>query len=234
MFSSRLSWDLRPNRLNELLEVKRRSGAAILDLTESNPTRVGLAYPVEEIAQSLASPNSLLYEPAPAGLPEARQAVAAYYANRGLTLDPDRILLTASTSEAYSYLFKLLADPGDEVLVPRPSYPLFEFLAELEAIRIAPYPLAYHGRWEIDLDALTRAVTERTRAVIVVNPNNPTGSFLKKAELEPLVDLCAKKKIAILSDEVFSDYGFAPDSQRVETVGGSKPSRPFASADCRR
>ena len=146
MFSSRLSWDLRPNRLSELLEAKGRSGAAILDLTESNPTHAGFAYPAEEVAQSLASPASLLYQPSPAGLPQAREAVAACYAARGRTVEPDRILLTASTSEAYSYLFKLLADPGDEVLVPRPSYPLFEFLANLELVRIVHYPLAYHGQ----------------------------------------------------------------------------------------
>lgn len=218
MFSSRLSWDLRPNRLSELLEAKRRSGAAILDLTESNPTRAGFAYPAEQIVQSLANPASLLYEPSPAGLPQAREAVAADYAARGKTVDPDRILLTASTSEAYSHLFKLLADPGDEVLVPRPSYPLFEFLASLESIRAVHYPLAYHGRWEMDLDALASAVTEHTRAVVIVNPNNPTGSFLKKDELERLVDVCARKNLAIISDEVFSNYGFEQDPKRVETL----------------
>ena len=222
MFSSRLSWDLRPNRLSELLEAKRRSGAAILDLTESNPTRAGLDYPAEEIAQALASPASLLYEPSPDGLPQAREAVAGYYAARGVSVEPDRVLLTASTSEAYSHLFKLLADPGDEVLVPRPSYPLFEFLANLELVRIVHYPLAYHGRWEMDLDALASAVTERTRAVVIVNPNNPTGSFLKKTELEWLVEVCAPKNLAILSDEVFSDYGFEPDAKRVETLADLK------------
>jgi len=218
LFSSRLSWDLRPNRLSELLEAKRLSGTAILDLTESNPTRAGLAYPAEEIAQSLASPASLLYEPAPAGLPAAREAVAAYYAARGRTVEPDRILLTASTSEAYSYLFKLLAGPGDEVLVPRPSYPLFEFLAHLELVRIVRYPLAYHGQWEMDLDALASAVTERTRAVVIVNPNNPTGSFLKRDERERLAEVCAKNHLAVISDEVFSDYAFEQDAQRVETL----------------
>ena len=217
MFSSRLPWDLRPNRLSELLEAKRRSGAAILDLTESNPTRAGFVYP-EEIAQSLASPASLLYEPSPAGLPQAREAVAAYYAARGKSVEPDRILLTASTSEAYSYLFKLLADPGDEVLVPRPSYPLFEFLANLESVRTVQYPLAYHVRWEMDLDALAGAVTGRTRAVVIVNPNNPTGSFLKKDELDRLLEICARKNLVIISDEVFSDYGFEPDARRVETL----------------
>lgn len=218
MFSSRLSWDLRPNRLNQLLEVQRGSGAAILDLTESNPTRAGFSYPDKEIIEALSAPDSLLYEPSPTGLPEARAAVAAYFAARGQNVGADNIVLTASTSEAYSYLFKLLADPGDEVLTPRPSYPLFEFLASLESVRIAHYPLVYHGRWEMDLDALTQAVTERSRAVVLVNPNNPTGSFLKKHEVQPLVELCARNRLALISDEVFSDYGFEQDVERAETV----------------
>ena len=222
MFSSRLPDNLRPNRLSERLDAQRRSGAAILDLTESNPTRAGFAYPEKEILPALSDSRSLLYEPSAAGLPKAREAVAAYYATRGQTVAPERILLTASTSEAYSYLFKLLADPGDEALVPRPSYPLFEFLADLEAVRVAPYPLRYHGRWEMDLDALAGAVTERTRAVVVVNPNNPTGSFLKQEEHERLVELCAARQLAILSDEVFSDYVFGPDSRRVESLVGEE------------
>ena len=218
LFSSRLPWDLRPNRLSELLEARRRSGAAILDLTESNPTRAGFDYPAKEIAQSLADESSLLYEPRPAGLPRAREAVAAEYTVRGKKVEPERILLTASTSEAYSHLFKLLADPGDEVLVPRPSYPLFEFLANLESVRTVQYPLAYHGQWEMDLDALARSVTERTRAIVIVNPNNPTGSFLKRDELERLVEVCAQNNLAIISDEVFSGYGFEQDARRVETL----------------
>jgi len=218
MFSSRLPDNLRPNRLSELLEAKRRAGAAILDLTESNPTRAGFVYPAEEILQALTDARSLRYEPSPPGLPEAREAVACYYAERRQTVERDRILLTAGTSEAYSYLFKLLCDPGDEVLVPRPSYPLFAFLADLESVRLAHYPLAYHGRWEMDLDALESAVTERTRAVVVVNPNNPTGSFLKKGELERLTRLCAERKLVLISDEVFSDYTFAGDAERVASL----------------
>jgi aspartate/methionine/tyrosine aminotransferase len=218
MFSSRLPSNLRPNRLSELLEAKRRSGAAILDLTESNPTQAGFTYPAEEILQALANPRSLRYEPLPAGLAEAREAVACYYTERGQRVEPDRILLTASTSEAYSYLFKLLCDPGDEVLVPRPSYPLFGFLAEMESVRLAHYPLAYHGCWEMDLDALASAVTERTRAVVIVNPNNPTGSFLKKDELRRLTELCAERKLAIISDEVFSDYAFGADAERIASL----------------
>lgn len=220
MFSSRLAWDLRPNRLSALVEVKRRAGATILDLTESNPTRAGFSYPAEEILEALADARSMLYEPAPAGAWQARQAVAGYYAARGQAIEPDQVLLTASTSEAYAHLFKLLADPGDEVLAPRPSYPLFEFLAGLESVRVAGYPLVYHDGWWLDTEALARGVTERTRAVIVVHPNNPTGSFLKRDELERLVPLCAGRNLAIISDEVFRDYVLGPDPRRVATLAG--------------
>jgi aspartate/methionine/tyrosine aminotransferase len=217
MFSSRFHWDLRPNRLTQLLETRRGEGARILDLTESNPTHAGLSYPAG-IATALADPRILHYEPSPAGAVDARQAVARYYAARGCTVDIGRILLTASTSEAYAYLFKLLADPGDQVLVPRPSYPLFEFLANMESLDVRQYPLAYHGGWSIDLDALEAAVTDRTRAVVLVNPNNPTGSFIKRAELAALTRLAAARGLALISDEVFSDYAFSPDADRVATL----------------
>jgi alanine-synthesizing transaminase len=218
MFSSRLQWDLRPNRLSALLESKRRSGARILDLTESNPTRAGFTYPAAEILEALADKRSLLYDPLPLGSPEARAAVSAYYRERGREAPPGRIAITTSTSESYAWLFKLLADPGDEVLAPRPSYPLFEFLAKLESVRIVQYPLAYHGSWSIDFEALERKLTSRTRAIVLVNPNNPTGSFLKKHELARLSALCAGTRTPIVSDEVFSDYAFGPDPERVETL----------------
>ncbi len=219
MFSTRLDWNLRPNRLAALLEEKRRAGAAIIDLSESNPTRAGFSYS-KDILKAFADARSLLYEPSPAGLLEARQAVSGYYAARGQSVEPERVLLTASTSEAYSYLFKLLASPGDEVLVPQPSYPLFGYLAELDSLCVKQYSLAYHGRWALDFDSLESAVTPRTRAIILVNPNNPTGSFLKHAELEKLLALCADRNLAIVSDEVFADYCFAPDPQRVATFAG--------------
>jgi len=203
--------------LTQLLETRRGEGARILDLTESNPTHAGLSYPAG-IATALADPRILHYEPSPAGAVDARQAVARYYAARGCTVDIGRILLTASTSEAYAYLFKLLADPGDQVLVPRPSYPLFEFLANMESLDVRQYPLAYHGGWSIDLDALEAAVTDRTRAVVLVNPNNPTGSFIKRAELAALTRLAAARGLALISDEVFSDYAFSPDADRVATL----------------
>ena len=219
MFSSRFRWDLQPNRLTEVLAAKRRAGAHILDLTQSNPTRASLAYPAETLS-AFEDPRALIYEPTPAGAADARQAVASYYQARGSSLDISRILLTASTSEAYAYLFKLLANPGDQVLVPRPSYPLFEFLAHMESVEPRQYPLVYHGDWSIDLDALGGAITDRTRAVVLVNPNNPTGSYVKRHELETLVRLCAARRIALISDEVFSDYAFAPDATRVETLAG--------------
>ncbi|MBI4480096.1 MAG: pyridoxal phosphate-dependent aminotransferase [Acidobacteria bacterium] len=218
MFSSRLHWDMQPNSLAQLLEAKRRSGAAILDLTESNPTRAGFAYPEQPILQALAQPGSLLYEPSPAGLHSAREAVAEYYRSRGHRVEPSRILLTASTSEAYACLFKLLADPADEILVPRPSYPLFDYLAALESVRPIPYPLRYHGAWSLELEALAAAITPRTRAIVLVHPNNPTGSFVKREELERLIPICQEQGLAILSDEVFSDYAIAPDRNRVDTL----------------
>lgn len=218
MFSSRLHWDLRPNALTALLRAKRAAGAPIADLTESNPTRAGLHYPAG-ILDALANPRALLYEPIAAGLPAAREAIAVgYYAPLGKQVDPSRILLTASTSEAYAYLMKLLTEPGDELLTPVPSYPLFEFLASLESVRITPYPLLYDEGWSIDLDALARSITARTRAIVLVNPNNPTGSFVKRRELERLVELCRSHELAIVCDEVFSDYAFGADSDRVESL----------------
>ncbi len=206
MFSSRLDWNFQTNRLSALRQTK----AHILDLTESNPTRAGLEYPSDEILAALSDAHALRYDPEPRGLLSAREAVANYYGN----VPASRILLTASTSEAYAYLFKLLCDPGDEILSPRPSYPLFEFLAGLESVRVVQYPLRYDGVWHIDFDALERAITPRTRAIVVVNPNNPTGSFLKREEWSRLQGF----GLPILSDEVFSDYAFAPDATRVRTL----------------
>jgi alanine-synthesizing transaminase len=217
MFSSRLQWNLAPNPLARLLEEQRAAGAAILDLTESNPTAAGFAYPASQILTALADPRALRYQPDPAGLPAARAAVFEYYGGR---VSAERILLTASTSEAYGFVFKLLADPGDEVLVPRPSYPLFEFLAALDSVRVVHYPLIYHGAWSIDFDALARSITARTRAIVLVNPNNPTGSFLKAAELQQLIFLARRHQLALISDEVFSDYALEDDPQRVPSLTG--------------
>ncbi|MDQ6700814.1 MAG: pyridoxal phosphate-dependent aminotransferase [Acidobacteriota bacterium] len=216
MFSSRLAWDLHPNPLSILLAGKRRDGTRVLDLTESNPTRAALSYPSREILNALAGLRSLLYDPAPAGLWEARELIAA---SRGVAVD--RVMLTASTSEAYAWLFKLLANPGDQILAPRPSYPLFEFLAALESVEMRHYPLVYHEGWFIDFDELKRALTVRTRAIVVVNPNNPTGSYLKCEELRQLLELCGERGLAIISDEVFADYALTEDRQRVTTLDHS-------------
>jgi aspartate/methionine/tyrosine aminotransferase len=228
VFSSRLNWSLRPNRLSTLLEEKRAAGADLLDLTESNPTRAGFAYPQAEILAALADADALRYHPSPRGLDSARKAVDGYYRDRGTKIDIENILLTASTSEAYAYLFKLLANPGDEILAPRPSYPLFEFLADLESVRIRQYPLRYDGVWHVDFDALEQAITQRTRAIVVVNPNNPTGSFLKRAELDDLDSLAAERGLAVLSDEVFRDYAFADEADRVSTLAGDRQALTFS------
>lgn len=215
MFSSRLDWAVGPNPLARLLHAKRSTGAEVLDLTESNPTAAGLRYSPERILGALADPRAMRYEAAPAGIVAARGAISEYYSGR---IPVDRILLTASTSEAYSYVFKLLADPGDEVLAPRPSYPLFDFLAALDSVRIVQYPLVYEAGWAIDFEALAGRITPRTRAIVTVNPNNPTGSFLKTAELVRMRALCRTYDLAIISDEVFSDYGFDDNPARVRSL----------------
>lgn len=217
-FSSRIAFDISANRLSVALNRKRASGERILDLTESNPTTAGLQYPQEAICEALGDARGLAYHPTPQGLQEARSAISGYYHGRVL---PERILLTASTSEAYSYAFKLLCDPGDEVLVPRPSYPLFEYLAALECVRVVQYPLRYDYGWSIDTQELRGLVTPRTRAVAFVNPNNPTGSFLKRSEYREVVNLCRQHSLVILCDEVFADYAFDGDPERMPTLTGT-------------
>ena len=182
----------------------RRRGAALVDLTESNPTAVGIGYP-GSLLEPLSDAQGLTYAPDPRGLLLAREAVAADCARRGATIDPAHVILTASTSEAYSWLFKLLCEPGDHVLVPRPSYPLFEHLTQLEAVRPRPYELEYHGQWSVDWTSLADAPS-RTRALLVVSPNNPTGSYISSSDLSRLTALCAERHWALIVDEVFADY----------------------------
>ena len=179
----------------------------MLDLTDTNPTRAGLSYPSDLLAP-LADPAGLRYTPDPRGLPSARAAVSGELRRGGVAVPPERIVLTSSTSEAYGFLFKLLCDPDDEVLVPVPSYPLFEHLGALDAIRVVPYPLDAHGAWGLDVDALAARITPRTRAVLVVSPNNPTGSALTAGELPAVATLCATRGLALVGDEVFADYRF--------------------------
>ena len=205
MFSSRVPGDLSPNTLAAAIERMRLSGEPFADLTLSNPTAAGLDYPTT-LFDGLASPMSRRYEPEPFGLTCARAAVAADYARRGLRVPASRIALTASSSESYALLFKLLCDPGDAVLVPTPSYPLFEHLTRLENVEARPYATTYHGTWTIDLDDLRAAMTATTRAVLVVSPNNPTGGWLKQDELAALVDVCDHHDLALIGDEVFADY----------------------------
>jgi alanine-synthesizing transaminase len=208
MFSDRTNWKLTRNRLTEALEEARSSGVRVLDLTISNPTQAGLHYDEPQILQSLASPRSMDYDPQPKGLPNARAAVAAYYQTQhGIqNLDLDRLILTTSTSEGYSFVLRLLCNPGDELLVPKPSYPLFEFLADLQDVKLVPYPLIYDHGWQMDFPSLEKAVSKRTRAVVVVHPNNPTGSYVHSQEQESLNRFCREHELALIADEVFLDY----------------------------
>jgi len=207
VFARRTDWNLAPNALSLALDRFRRSGRPILDLTESNPTHC-LDYSAVQsaILRALADPAALSYSPDPRGLLSAREAVASYYAARGARVAPADLILTTSTSEAYSFLFRLLCDPGDEMLVPAPSYPLFEFLADLQDVRLVPYALVYDHGWQIDFHSLEHALTPRSRAVVLVHPNNPTGSYLKPAEREQLHALAAARHLALIVDEVFLDY----------------------------
>jgi aspartate/methionine/tyrosine aminotransferase len=181
----------------------------LIDLTESNPTRAGFEYPPDLLAP-LGEARGLRYAPSPLGAMDARRAVAADYERQGVTVLPERIVLDASTSDGYSLLFKLLANEGDEVLVPRPSYPLFDHLTRLDLVVTRYYDLDVHGSWSIDFASLERAITRRTRAVLVVSPNNPTGSFIAADELDRLAAICAPRDIAIIADEVFADYELEP------------------------
>ena len=220
MFSSRIPTDLTPNPLTAALRAARADGRVLVDLTESNPTRAGFDYPPDLLAP-LGDARGLRYAPSPLGTLDARRAIAADYARQGISVEPRRIVLTASTSDGYSLLFKLLADAGDEVLVPRPSYPLFDHLTRLDLVATREYDLDIDGSWSIDFTSIERVLTPRTRAVLVVSPNNPTGSFVTAHELERLAALCAPRGIAIIADEVFADYeleaGAAGRAARVTT-----------------
>lgn len=209
MISSRLPANREANALARVIQARRRGGAAIADLTESNPTQVGLSYPKDLLAP-LADPRALDYGPQPLGLWPARAAVAADFRRRGIVLSADRVALTASTSEAYALLFKLLCDAGDEVLIPHPSYPLFEHLTRLESIQAVPYALEYHGSWRVDIESVRRAISNRTRAILIVSPNNPTGSILHRDDLAHLAEIATAANVPLIGDEVFADYRLDP------------------------
>jgi len=206
MFSERTNWNLKSNRLSEALAGHRAAGKALLDLTASNPTECGFAYDGQAILQALANPCSLSYDPHPQGLLVAREAVAEYYGVHESNVPVEDIILATSTSEAYSFAFRALCNPGDELLIPQPGYPLFSFLADVHDVRLVGYPLLYDHGWQIDFHALQHAITSRTRGIIVVNPNNPTGNFCKAGEVEKLNEICSSRQIALIADEVFLDF----------------------------
>jgi alanine-synthesizing transaminase len=205
MFSTRIPSDLRQNRLAETLADLKRTNQPFIDLTASNPTRAGISY-ARDLLTPLADPRGLVYAPEPLGVREARQAVATDFERRRLKVTEEQIALTASTSEAYSLLFKLLCAPGDEILIPRPSYPLFDHLSRLDAVSAVPYDLEYHAKWSVDVSSLERGFTAKTRAVLLVSPNNPTGQFIDRSEMTAIAALCREHDAAVISDEVFADY----------------------------
>jgi hypothetical protein len=213
--SSRLPPSFEANALSTALARLKAEGRSILDLTVSNPTRCGFEYPEAEIRAALSAPAVLAYDPDPQGTLSAREAIAAHH---GHGLSAQELQLTASTSEGYSLLFKLLGDPSDEVLVPSPSYPLFDWLARLEGMHARPVPSYFHDRWHLDLEALAAAVGPRTRALVVVNPNNPTGHFLSLSEWQELTALCATRGLALLVDEVFADYALEAPAGHLATA----------------
>ena len=231
MFAKRTAWNLAANRYSTSLEEYRQSAKKLLDLTASNPTTIGLRYREDMLLGSLSRPQALTYEPNARGLLASREAIAGYYAEHNASVPPDDLILTTSTSEGYSFIFRLLCDPGDTVLVPSPSYPLFDFLADLHDVKLVPYELVYDYGWQIDFTSLENAVEDSRqngspgRAVLLVHPNNPTGSFVKPHEAAELNRMCAANEMAIIADEVFLDYRIAADAA-AETFAGDYASAP--------
>jgi aspartate/methionine/tyrosine aminotransferase len=224
MFSRRTAWKLTPNRLSQTEQEVKAAGRTLLDLTASNPTRVGLSFDAQAVIGALADARSLDYDPQPRGLLSAREAIAAYYRDRAC-LRPEALVLTTSTSEGYSHLFRLLCDPEDEVLIPRPSYPLFEFLADLQDVKLVAYPLLYDHGWQIDFASLEKSANSRTRAVVVVHPNNPTGSYVREQERDTLNRFCHAHGLALIADEVFLDY--ALDGKARSSFAGNSETLTF-------
>jgi len=226
MFSKRTDWKLTHNRFTETQHQLEKSGRAVLDLTVSNPTRVGVQHD-ERIVQSLLNPKALDYDPQPKGMLSAREAVVNYYRDqyKGSDFDPESLILTTSTSEGYSYVFRLLCNPQEEILVPKPSYPLFEFLADLQDVKLVPYPLLYDHGWQIDFPSLNNAVTSKTRAVVLVHPNNPTGSYVSQSEQNALNKFCNEHGLALIVDEVFLDYSH--DAARRPTFAANNAALTF-------
>jgi len=230
-FAKRTNWNLQANRLSEALERHRAAGKPLLDLTASNPTKCGFEYDSKTILHALADTASLSYEPQAQGLLSAREAVAEYYAERGDCVSPANIILTTSTSEAYSFAFRLLCDPGDRILVPAPGYPLFDFLADILDVKLVRYPLLYDYGWQIDFDALERAITPKARAVIVVHPNNPTGNFCTPTEAEKLAELCSRHRLALIADEVFLDFALMNEARGRPDAQTARLPKSFVASD---
>lgn len=226
-FSRRATWDLRDNRLASSVRAVRARGGTLLDLTESNPTRAGIVDLAPLVAR-LGHSRGVSYAPEALGARPARVAVARYYDDRGLVANPDELVLSASTSEAYAWLFKLLADPGDEVLIPRPSYPLFAFLAQLEEVQLTPYRLAPEEHFRPDLAEIERRIGPRTKAIVVVHPNNPTGTFTLRQDAEALDAIAERHGLALVVDEVFGDYahGVLP-TDKLPSFAGSRRALTF-------
>jgi len=225
MFAKRTNWDITPNRLSEALAAHRAAGKPLIDLTMSNPTECGFEYDSSAILDALRNPAALAYEPNPRGLESARRAVSGYYADREEKVSAEDIFLTTSTSEAYSFVFRTLCNPGDELLIPSPSYPLFDFLADIQDVSLVRYPLLYDHGWQIDFHALEQVITPRTRGVIVVHPNNPTGHFAKQTEIAKLNSICSARELAIIADEVFLD--FALDGNRAASFAANRGAATF-------
>src|SRR5215831_562381 len=237
MFSKRTNWRLTQNRFTQAVDEARARGVRLLDLMASNPTRVGLRYDSDAILSALGAPQAMDYDPQAKGLLSARQAVAEYYCEGFASeksdavghvsaIDAERIVLTASTSEGYSYVFRLLCNAGDELLVPKPSYPLFEFLADLQDVKLVPYPLIYDHGWQMDFHSMEKAVTARTRGVVIVHPNNPTGSYVHAEERTALNAFCRARGLALIVDEVFLDYGLDDGTVSLHSTGPPKVAVP--------
>ncbi len=222
MLSDRTDWNLAQNRLSRTLAELRASGRPILDLTRSNPTECGFTYDEKGIGRAFAHPGISLYQPNPRGLINAREAVGTYYEQQHIRVAPDDLLLTSGTSEAYSFVFRLLCNPGDEVLIPAPGYPLFDFLADLCDVKLVRYPLLYDQGWQIDFSALSAAASARTKALIAVHPNNPTGHYTSAADQSQLADFCGQRGIALIADEVFLDFSLK-ESHAVSFAAKNKP-----------
>jgi len=222
MFSRRTEWNLAHNRLTIAHQEAISSGSKIIDLTISNPTRAGIEYDESAILSALANPKALDYDPQPKGLRSAREAVVRYYAS---IVDPESLILTTSTSEGYSYVFRLLCNPGDEILVPKPSYPLFDFLADLQDVKLVPYSLIYDHGWQIDFHSLEAGLTKNSRAIVLVHPNNPTGSYISGQERKRLNELCHQHQLALIVDEVFLDY--AHDGEHKPTFAANEDALTF-------